>query len=268
MKLFAKLFSSIAVVVLAAATMFAQDGRTKINFYNQTSTTLRFTLNGDPACTGDVIPQGTCTEILTAGNSYTPGATNGRQSVSDSSFVAEYGNTYTYTVREESTNNTGNPDLIRTASLRTVANLSYPEGFSVNAPVPLTTDGPVDSTTTAGKPYTSTQYRGSLPNGDFYVAAAAIYPFAVVNDDLQRMTDGFVAGVNGTVIKSDSTTVSGQPAMITIVDAKKGGRTLRFAILVTFKGNKAYTFVFATWLDTDGTNLDDVTTFFSSTQIN
>lgn len=267
MKLFAKLFSSIAVVVLAAATMFAQDGRTKINFYNQTSTTLRFTLNGDPACTGDVIPQGTCTEILTAGNSYTPGATNGRQSVSDSSFVAEYGNTYTYTVREESTNNTGNPDLIRTASLRTVSSTNY-GSFTVDAPVTLTTSGPTHETTTSGKPYVKTVYGGSLPNGDYYAVGIGDYPFAVVRADLDKVTDGFVQGVNGTVVSSQEVTVSGQPAIATIVNAEKNGRKIQFAILVTFKDNLSYVFAFGTWSDAEGTNLEDVKTFFRSARLN
>jgi hypothetical protein len=97
---FGKFFGAIATIVLAAATMFAQDGNTKVNFINQTSSTLRFMLNGSPACAGDIIPNGSCTESVNPGT-YTASATDGQQSTGGKTFSIAYGETYNYRVYED-----------------------------------------------------------------------------------------------------------------------------------------------------------------------
>jgi hypothetical protein len=252
----------IALMFLASTLLFAQDGRTKVQFFNQTSTTLRFMLNGNPVCTGDVISQGYCTEPVNPG-AYTASATNGQQTTGGQTFDIAYGETYNYTVSErESQMYNNNP------ALRTVADLDYHQGFTVDAPMTLTTTGPETRTTHEGRPYTQTIYRGSLPNGDSYSVAVAEYSFQVTNEDLDRAIEGFRAAFNGTVTKTFDLQVSGQPAKGAIIETQQNGRMLRFAFMVTYRGNKAFMFAFGTWLDTQGTNMEDVKTFFSSARLN
>lgn len=264
---FGKIFSAIAVVVLAAATMFAQDGRTKVNFYNHTDSSLRFMLNGSPVCTGDVIPNGYCTEPVNPGT-YTATATNGQQTTGGQTFTINYGESYDYSVSMQQSNYEV-PAGKKLANYRTVANLDYHMGFIVNAPIILTTDGPTQGTTHAGVTYTATLYSGAVANGDGYFVSVNEYPFAVANDDLQRATEGFRASLNARILNQTSPTVtSGQPSLLTTMEAQQNGRTLRIAFLVTYKGNKAFMFAFFSYLDTPNTDVDAVATFFGSVQLN
>jgi hypothetical protein len=256
-----RIFSALAVIVLAAASLFAQDGRTKVNFVNQTNSSLRFMLNGNPACTGDVIPNGFCTEPVNPG-AYTASATNGQQTTSGQSFDIAYGETYTYTVSVQESAAPVPPGLIL------VSDLDYHKGFTVNAPVDLKAGVPNQGTTDQGKPWTGTMYTAELPNGDAYFVEVAEYGFALGNDDLDRITDGFAKGVKGTVTSRDRVTVSGSPAETSVIEATVDGKALRFGLLIAIRGNNAYMFVFGTDLAAPGTNMDDVKTFFTSARLN
>ena len=155
-----------------------------------------------------------------------------------------------------------------TPGLKLVANLDYHNGFTVDAPLTMTTDGPKAGTTTAGVAYTLTVYGAAQPNDDTYMVAVSEYPFQVDPADLDRGVEGFRASMNGTVTKTDTATVSGNPAKMAIVESTNNGRTIRFALLITYRGNKAFIFAFGTWLDTQDTNMDEVKTFFTSARLN
>ena len=256
-----RIFSALAVIVLAAASLFAQDGRTKVNFSNHTGDSVRFMLNGNPACTGDVIPNGFCTEPVNPGT-YTASATNGRETTGGQTFSIEYGGTYTYTVYVQESAAPIPPGLIL------VSDLDYHKGFTVNAPVDLTAGAPTQGTTDQGKPWTGTMYTAELPNGDAYLVEVAEYGFALDNDDLDRGTNGFAKGVKGTVTSRGRQTVSGFPAETSVIEATIDGKAYRFGLLLTIRGNTAYMFVFGTDLAAPGTNMDDVKTFFTSARLN
>ena len=255
----------ITLLFLASTLMFAQDGRTKVNFYNQTDSTLRFMLNGNPACTGDVIPGGFCTEPVNPG-AYTASATNGAQTTGGQAFDIAYGETYNYRVWNQSTqlNNT-NPDL-RTVSLR-----EYSDGFTVDVPVALTKGATTPGRTTDGADYTSTMYSAIMPNTDVYIVGVGNYPFALDATSLAGGVEGFRASVNGTVVSKDAVTVSGQPAVAAIISAKDGttrdGRDIRFGILITFKGNTVYVFAFGSYLDVTTTDMDAMKRFFTTASL-
>ena len=251
----------ITLMFLASTFAFGQDGKTKVNFYNQTDSSLRFMLNGNPTCTGDVIPNGFCTEPVNPGT-YTASATDGRQTTSGQSFDIAYGETYTYTVHVEESAAPVPPGLIL------VSDLDYHKGFTVNAPVDLKAGAPIQGTTDQGKPWTGTQYTAELPNGDAYFVEVAEYGFALDNDDLDRGTNGFAGGVKGTVTSRDRVTVSGFPAETSVIEATVDGKALRFGLLIAIRGNTAYMFVFGTDLAAPGTNMDDVKTFFTSARLN
>jgi hypothetical protein len=260
-----KFFSALAVIVLAAATMLAQDGRTKVNFYNQTSDTLRFMLNGNPVCTGDVIPGGYCTEPVNPGT-YTASATNGRQTTGGQTFDIAYGETYNYRVFVKDTSFNTTPGL-KLASYQTVALLNYGP-FSIDSPASLSRSAVENGTTDAGKSYTRTRWSGAMDNQDTYMVYVADYPFDLASEDLARIVSGFVTGAGGRVIKQTAVTVSGQPAQAVIVETELAGKTLRIALLVTTKGNRAYIFMFGSLLETKDTDMGAVTTFFSSARLN
>jgi hypothetical protein len=251
----------ITLMFLASTLMFAQDGRTKVNFINKTNDSLRFMLNGNPACTGDVIPNGFCTEPVNPGT-YTASATNGRETTGGQTFSIEYGGTYTYTVYVQESAAPVLPGLVL------VSDLDYHKGFTVNAPVDLTAGAPLQGTTDQGKPWTGTQYAATLPNGDAYMVQVAEYGFALSTDDLDRGTNGFAGAVKGTVTSRDRVTVSGFPAETSVIEATVDGKAYRFGLLLTIRGNTAYMFVFGTDLAAPGTNMDDVKTFFTSARLN
>jgi hypothetical protein len=251
----------IALMFLASTLMFAQDGRTKVNFYNQTDSTLRFILYGNPACTGDVIPGGFCTEAVAPGT-YTASATDGQRSSGGQTFTIAYGETYTYRVYVQNT------ALDFAPGLKLVANLDYHNGFIVDSPVTLKTDGPMAGTTHENKPFTETLYAASLANDDTYMVGVSEYTFQVTNDDLGRGIEGFRNSIGGTVDSSNATTVSGYPATIALISATQGGRPMHFALLITYRGNKAYMFVFGTFIDTQSTDVDAVKRFFNSAALN
>jgi hypothetical protein len=254
----------IALMFLASTLLFAQDGRTRIDFYNQTSSRLWFTLNGEKACTSDVIPNGTCTEILNAGQAYTPGATNGVQSTQGDSFTAEYGHHYTYTVYEtKSQINNTNPYLI------TVADLDYHAGFAVDAPLTLIRGAATPGTTDGGIAYTQTVFMGSMPNTDIYMVGVGVYPFALSVEDNGRGLEGFRKAVSGTIISQTVVTVSGQPALAAIISAKDdAGRELRMGVLITFKGNTDFIFAFGSYQDVTNTDETAMKLFFTSAHLN
>lgn len=143
------------------------------------------------------------------------------------------------------------------------------QGTTFDAPIVLTTNGPEAATTTQGKPFTETIYGGTLQNDDAYMVAVCEYGFQLDSNDLGRMTDGFATakGVDGTILSRRGTTVSGLPAEASVIDSKQGNRTLRFFLVTTVKGNKAYLYLFGTWMDTQGTDTDAVKTFFESIAI-
>lgn len=253
----------IALMFLASTLMFAQDGRTKVNFYNQTDSNLRFMLDGNPVCTGDVIPGGYCTEVVNPG-SYTASATNGAQTSGGQSFTIAYGETYNYRVWNQSTqlNNT-NSDL-RTVSLR-----EYSDGFTVDAPVTLTKGATTPGRTTNGVDYTQTTYAGNMANTDVYMVAVGNYPFALTVADNDRGLEGFRAAVHGTIVSQTAVTVSGQPALAAVISAKDpdSGREIRFGFLATFRGNSNYLFVFGSYVDVTNTDVDAMKQFFTSASI-
>lgn len=247
-------FLIIAMLFIASALTFGQDGRTKVNFYNQTSTTLRFMLNGSPVCTGDVIPQGFCTEPVNP-STYTASATNGSQSTGGQTFNIEDGETYNYTVTERSTqlHNT-NPNL------RTIALHSY-HGAVADAPIDLKTTGTETSKTEQGNE--STMYSGEMPNGDIYfVGVAESY-----DGNLAKTVSDFAAGAGGKVLESTDVTVSGSPAKAAVIESHADGKTFRFALLVAYRGNKLYIFAFGTDLAAAGTDTAAVKRFFTSAAI-
>jgi hypothetical protein len=160
------------------------------------------------------------------------------------------------------------PYGLKLTSYKAVANLDYHKGFTVDAPVTLTTDGPTQGTTNQGRPFTQTTYAGGLPNDDTYMVSVCDYGFALSDADLDRGTDGFAGGINGTVTSRRRVTVSGYTAAASVIESVKNGRTMRFGLLIVIRGNSAYMFVFGTWLDTTGTNMADVETFFKSAALN
>ena len=251
----------IALMFLASTLLFAQDGRTKVNFINNTDSNLRFMLNGSPVCTGDVIPNGFCTEVVNPG-AYVASATNGAQTTSGQSFSIAYGETYNYRVWNQSTQvNITNPNL-RTVSLR-----EYSDGFTVDAPVTLSKGATTSGRTTNGVDYTQTIYSATLPNTDVYMVAVGNYPFALEVADNARGLEGFRAAVNGTVISQKVVTVSGHPALAAVITSFDGSRQLNFGLLFTFKGNANYLFVFGSYVDVTTTDTDAMKQFFTSASI-
>jgi hypothetical protein len=57
---------AVAVLILASTLLFAAE-QTKVNFVNATSMVMRFTVDGNPVCPGDLIPNGFCTEHINVG---------------------------------------------------------------------------------------------------------------------------------------------------------------------------------------------------------
>jgi len=57
----------ILILVLLASTLLFAFGQARVDFINHTSSTLRFSIDGNPACAGDVIPNGTCTDYTRVG---------------------------------------------------------------------------------------------------------------------------------------------------------------------------------------------------------
>jgi hypothetical protein len=140
------------------------------------------------------------------------------------------------------------------------------QGVTLTAPVALTTSGPAAGTTDSGLPYTSTIYSGTLPNTDMFVVGIAEYNAAVNYSDLSKFGDAFVASAKGKILKSSSLTVGGLPALGLTVEVLTGDRTLRIAWVGVVKGNRAYQFVFGSYMDVQS-NMDQVNTFFNSITI-
>jgi hypothetical protein len=252
----------ITLLFLASTLMFAQDGRTKVNFYNQTDSNLRFMLNGNPVCTGDVIPNGFCTETVNPG-AYTASATNGSQTTGGQSFDIAYGETFNYRVWNQSTQLNNTNPYLRAVSLR-----EYNGGFTVDVPVTLTQGATTPGTTNNGIAYTQTIYSAAMPNTDIYMVAVGNYPFALVVADNNNGIEGFRAAVKGTVVSQEVVTVSGQPALAAVISAMDGKEEIRFGVLLTFRGNTGYIFAFASYLNVTTTDVAAMKQFFNSASIN
>lgn len=65
-----KYFGILGLAFLASALSFAT-GQARIDFINHTSATVRFYVDNDPACSGDIIPNGTCSEYVSAPATHT-----------------------------------------------------------------------------------------------------------------------------------------------------------------------------------------------------
>ncbi len=99
---------------------------------------------------------------------------------------------------------------------------------------------------------------------------AAEYPFAVQQADLNRDVNAFAAGIKGGTLLSqrDFTIASGEPATIAAISAKDDtGRELRIALVVSYKGNSAYQFVFGSYTDVKSDS-EAFKAFFSNLRIN
>jgi len=151
----------IALLFVVSTLAFGQDGRTKVNFFNQTSTTLRFMLNGNPVCTGDVIPQGYCTEPVNPGT-YTASATNGQQTTGGQTFDIAYGETYNYRVFVENSA-APVPEGLKLANYRTVSQSSN-QAFDVT----FAGNGEVKTESGANDAGTSRSYAWESSTSDVY----------------------------------------------------------------------------------------------------
>jgi hypothetical protein len=154
--------------------------------------------------------------------------------------------------------------LLTTAVFAATKNYS---GAIADAPVVLTTDGPSADTTNEGQPFTITMYTASLQNDDTYMVGVSKYGFNLTDADLDRATQGFTNSLNGKVLSQNRITISGQAAESSVVESVRNNRTLRMFLVVTFRGNTAYMFVFGTWMDTQGTDNAAVKTFFTSASL-
>src|ERR1700675_3547395 len=184
-----------------------------ISYYNQTSNNVQFLRDGNPVGYS-TIPNGFYTETVPMG-SYHLAATNGQDTTGGYDCTLDSPtDTCNYRVYEQASQNL-NPDLNLV-----LASYTQYDGFAVNAPVPLTTAGAKQSVTHAGIEFTQTLWTGTMPNSDVYMASVGVYPFAMVAEDLNRETDGFVGSVKGTVLLQRQLVVSGLPALITSISAK------------------------------------------------
>jgi hypothetical protein len=254
-----KALSLLSMLVLAATLSFAGT----INYSNQSSSTVQFLRDGNPPGIGsEVIPNGFYSETMPDGV-YILSATNGQHTAPEVTCTLNaYHSRCDYRVWDVQSYNV-NPNLNLV-----LASFTQYDGFSVNAPVSLVTTGPMQGTTHAGKPFTYTQYEGDMPNTDSYLVGVYDYSFAVTNEDLDKYVDGFANGTSGTVISRDrSFTISGLPAELAIVSGTSGGRAIRFAIAVTYRGNRAVAFVFGSFTDVTS-NEEDFKNFFASASIN
>lgn len=252
-----KIFALLSMVMLAATLSFAST----INYYNQTSNNVQFLRDGNPVGYS-TIPNGFYTETVPMG-SYHLAATNGQDTTGGYDCTLDSPtDTCNYRVFEQDSSNS-NPDLDLV-----LASYTQYDGFGVNTPVPLTTTGPEQRTTHTGAAFTQTIWIGIMPNTDAYMVSASVYPVAMVDEDLNRATNGFVQSIQGTVHLQKRMTVSGSPALMSSVSFKDdNGRELGAAFLVTYKGNNAYMFAFISYKDVVS-NETEFETFFNSISIN
>ena len=262
-----KKFFALTLLFLASSFVLAQDGRTRIDYYNKSSQTVRMLINGNPACTGDVMPGGYCTEPVNPGT-YVLSATNGRQETSPFTCTINDGGECNYTVFDAQQSSVNNNPNLRTVSLQSVNIRKSYSGVNATTPMELTTNGPVAGTTVDGQPYTETKYTGSVANGDTYIIDVATYNTPVGINNLNNITNYFVKEVNGTILNQVDATLSGLPAKLSIVEAVRNGRTVRYGYEVAEQGNTAYILIFASWLDVTDTDMNAMETFFSSATIN
>ena len=142
--------------------------------------------------------------------------------------------------------------------------------FTVTTPTTLTAGAPEKGTTNSGSSYTSVTYSTQLANSDLYAVMTAEYPFAVQRDDLDRAIAVFAKQLNATILKQATITLtSGEPAIVaSIRELDANGRDLRIAYVVSYKGNTAYQFMFASYADVTTTDMAALHTFLSTLRIN
>ena len=161
------------------------------------------------------------------------------------------------------------PYGLKLTSYKTVANLDYHAGFTVDAPVELKYQGQESSKTNDGANYTSQSWLAELPNGDMYYVGVSTYPFTVDGTSMAKtFANDFAGGVKGEVKSTHNVTVSGLPAVAAVIEATVSGKAMRFGVLVVVRGNKVFAFAFGTDLAAPGTNTADVETFFKSAALN
>jgi hypothetical protein len=267
-----KKFVITALLFLVATLGFAQDGRTKVNYYNRTSQTLQMLIDGNPACSFDVMPGGTCTDSVNPG-SYIIGATNGKQTTRRAISLEE-GQTFDYTLTEEDSVNTlpnqSRANFVTVADPYTPILYTYTDlGFSIGSPIVLTRDAGENTTTHTGSPYVITYIHGTFANDDYLAIFVGVYNMQTTHDDLARIAKGFAEGAKGT-IESQYTryTSSGQEALCSVINlpADEDGRVVSFAHMAIVKGNRSYQVVFGTYTDTKS-DMDAVAAFFKSFSI-
>lgn len=254
----------LALMFLVATLGFAQDGRTKINYFNQTNQNLRMLIDGNAACTGDVIPNGSCTELVNPGT-YHVGATNGQQTT-DRVIILQDGETFNYTITEDDSENVM-PDQSRVRLVADNGVSTYSDlGFSIVSPIVLTRGTPSTSVTHSGMPYTFTVIDGTYANGDELMLGVSNYgAYQVVPADLQRAADGFAAGVKGKIVHQEPVMLaSGQQGlMVAIIADTINGKTMAYMVLDVYKGNTFYQVAFAAPKETPS-DMEGVKKFFSS----
>ncbi len=62
---------ALAALLLLSTVSSVATGQARIDFINHTSATVRFAVDGNPACPGDIIPNGTCSEYVSAPATHT-----------------------------------------------------------------------------------------------------------------------------------------------------------------------------------------------------
>ena len=142
--------------------------------------------------------------------------------------------------------------------------------FTVTTPTTLTAGAPEKRTTNSGSSYTSATYSTQLANSDLYAVMTAEYPFAVQRDDLDRAIAVFAKQLNATILKQATITLtSGEPAIVAAIrTVDANGRDFRIAYVVSYKGNTAYQFMFASYADVTTTDMAALHTFLSTLRIN
>jgi len=256
----------IALLFLMSTFALGQDGRTKINYINSTSQVLNMLIDGRPACAGPVIASGFCTEIVYPGT-YLAQATNGSQITAGASLTLADGDTATYTVTEDDSENVmPNQSQAKLVTVSDTASTYADLGFSVVSPIALTRDATTSGVTHSGLPYTYNVLGGTYANGDELMLGVSNYgTYQVVPADLQRAADGFAAGVKGTIVKQEPVLLnSGQQGLMSaIIGDTVNGKTMAYLVLDVYKGNTFYQVAFAAPKETPS-DMEGVKKFFSS----
>ena len=137
------------------------------------------------------------------------------------------------------------------------------QGFSVSAPVALTSKGTTNGVSDYGLSYTMTTYRGDLPNGDSFAVGVSVYNATLDASTLQNAINKVTAGHQ--VLGSQNTVVSGRAAMAVVISIDS--RT-RLGYMVTIRGNTMYQFAFSTDPSVPYAPGESPSAFFNSATLN